>query len=162
MNAKMLPFAPEPVEALRLRLPAALEEPFDDESVKLGSQTAPDLLRRNVLDFEDGIRFVMYRCRGKTYLSTMPVLGGRMLTEALGNLSWVCPDFGKLTHVFLTCPACLDALAKDPARCMSEPRVRVQESILALWERLSPGRGRLKLLGETLLGLCAYQVEENE
>lgn len=56
-----LPFSPEPIEALRARYEAALADPFDEESVRLGSTLRPNETPANVFDTPDGERLVISR-----------------------------------------------------------------------------------------------------
>jgi hypothetical protein len=56
-----MPFAPEPIESLRARYPAALAEPCDVETSRLGTTFGPGQLRRCVFDCTDGIRLIISR-----------------------------------------------------------------------------------------------------
>jgi hypothetical protein len=57
----MIPFLPEPLASLRSRYPAALAEPCDTESSRLGTSFRPGETRRCVFDCEDGLRLIISR-----------------------------------------------------------------------------------------------------
>jgi hypothetical protein len=59
----MLPHAPEPLEALRARLPDALAPVYDPALVARGLQACPGGQRRHVFDAEDGLRLIVSRDR---------------------------------------------------------------------------------------------------
>ena len=60
----MLPFAPEPLDQLRARYPAALVRVVDSSKVATGEEEFPGQIRTHVFDYNEdelGIRFVIYR-----------------------------------------------------------------------------------------------------
>ena len=57
----MLPFTPEPIEALKARYAAALAETFDVESVALGTTQSPGETPANIFDTPDGERLIVSR-----------------------------------------------------------------------------------------------------
>lgn len=60
----MIPFDPEPLQALRRRLPKALDRVFDPEEVRARPETRPGLKRRHVFDFADGVRLIVSAEKG--------------------------------------------------------------------------------------------------
>lgn len=67
----MIPFQPKTLLEHQQRYAAALEEPLDEESMRLGVAPLPGELCANVFDFADGLRIVVSRIR--------PVEGGLRL-----------------------------------------------------------------------------------
>jgi hypothetical protein len=57
----MIVFAPESEDRLRSRYAEAIRPVFDPESMALGVQERPGETRRNVFDFEDGLRLIISR-----------------------------------------------------------------------------------------------------
>jgi hypothetical protein len=56
---RYLPFRPESVEKLKGRYHLALDPPNDVESVEIGVCLPPEEQRRNLFDFDDGLRMVI-------------------------------------------------------------------------------------------------------
>jgi len=74
-----MPYAPEPVESARKRMPAALHDVYDPLEVEAGKQTRPGLLRKHVFDFEDGMRMIVSR----------ETMDGKLWIHA--SFSWFAP-----------------------------------------------------------------------
>src|SRR4051812_12922660 len=54
-----LPFQPEPIEALRARLPQAVAELINPRAILLQEALPPGMLRKHVFDFECGYRMIV-------------------------------------------------------------------------------------------------------
>ena len=59
----MVPFQPKTLLEHQQRYAAALEEPHDEESMRLGVAPLPGECARNVFDFADGLRLTVSRIR---------------------------------------------------------------------------------------------------
>ncbi len=56
-----VPFRPETLEALQARYHLALEDAFEEELIRLGTQSVPGGDPRNLFDFDDGLRLIVTR-----------------------------------------------------------------------------------------------------
>lgn len=57
----LMPFQPEPIDALKARFPAALITVYEVEACESGRQQPPGLQRPHVFDFSDGVRMIVSR-----------------------------------------------------------------------------------------------------
>ena len=55
----MIPYRPEPLQALRKRYPKAVARVFDSLAVKANPTLRPGKSRTHVFDFQDGIRLIV-------------------------------------------------------------------------------------------------------
>ena len=68
-----LPFAPQSIDTLRARYPAARTSLYDQIAVLNGLQPPPSGMRANVFDFEDGLRLIISRERDPDGLVVMHI-----------------------------------------------------------------------------------------
>ncbi len=128
----MIPFIPQPLQELRSRFSAALDDVYDPESVNLGVQSLPGNTPKQVFSFATGVRLVFYRFRGCTCAECLRCRNGKTSLVVVGTVH-VLADLNAEVVRYVTASSSDDALRR--LRRLLRAHVRL----------LLPSRARLTL-----------------